>query len=200
MRFKFFIFLLFLFVFLFSPKLVLAQGVVTASASLKNELPKKDFKIVSLKKNTQTLASLLPVKETVSFDKLLPRMNSALLDWFSNPLSKYELPNYDNLIYIYAKKYNVNPNLLREMAYCESSFNPRAKNGIYQGLYQFSPTTWRSNRKAMGLNSDPDLRTNPEEMIKTTAFKINHDGNVNAWPECGVNTLHRLGKIRFGDE
>jgi len=200
MRIKLFTYLLFLFVFLFSPKVTLAQGVITASASLKNELPEKNLKIITLKENVQTLASLLPSETTISFSDLLPQTNPTLLNWLANPLSKYELPSYDNLIYIYAKKYDVNPNLLREMAYCESSFNPLAKNGIYQGLYQFSPSTWRSNRKAMGLNSDPNLRINPEEMIRTTAFKINHDGNVTAWPKCGVNTLQRLGKIRFEED
>jgi hypothetical protein len=35
----------------------------------------------------------------------------------------------------------------------------------------------------MGLDSNPDLRFNADESIKTAAFKIAH-GGIGAWPNC----------------
>lgn len=84
----------------------------------------------------------------------------------------------------YGEEYGVNEQLLERIAGCESTFNPQAVNGPYAGLYQFLTSTWVSNRKAMGLNSNPALRFNPEEAIKTTAYKISRDG-TGAWPVCG---------------
>lgn len=69
------------------------------------------------------------------------------------------------------------------MAVCESNLKPHAKNGDYGGLYQFSARTWKSTRQAMNLDTDPNLRFNPEEAIKTAAFKISTSG-LSAWPNC----------------
>ncbi|MCL5969933.1 MAG: transglycosylase SLT domain-containing protein [Patescibacteria group bacterium] len=72
---------------------------------------------------------------------------------------------------------------LRSIAYCESKFNPNAINGDYCGLFQFSSDTWQSTRREMGLDENPDLRFNPEEAIKTAAFKISR-GGINSWRNC----------------
>ncbi|MCL4338549.1 transglycosylase family protein [Patescibacteria group bacterium] len=66
---------------------------------------------------------------------------------------------------------------------CESGLNPKADNGIYGGLYQFSAGSWETTRIRMNLNPDPNLRFNAEEAIKTAAFKLAADG-VYAWPHC----------------
>ena len=84
----------------------------------------------------------------------------------------------------YSDRYGVSKQLLKSIARCESSFNPQAVNGPYAGMYQFLTSTWIADRKAMGLNSDPRLRFNVEESIKTTAFKISRNG-TDAWPVCG---------------
>jgi soluble lytic murein transglycosylase-like protein len=101
----------------------------------------------------------------------------------TDPLPNLSSP-YDNFMDKYGMEYGVDPGKLKRMAKCESTFNPKAVNSIYGGLYQFSPATWRSTRKSMGLDADPNLRFDPEEAIKTTAFKIAH-GGIRAWPVCG---------------
>lgn len=83
----------------------------------------------------------------------------------------------------YGQDYQVDPGVLQAIARCESGLNPGAMNGPYGGLYQFHPGTWSRNRAVMGLDPNPQLRLNPEEAIKTAAFKISRDG-TGAWPVC----------------
>jgi hypothetical protein len=92
----------------------------------------------------------------------------------------------DHLFESYGNQYGVNSNTLKIIAKCESTFNPNAvsPSGLYGGLFQFSPATWISTRRSMGLEENPDLRFNPEEAIRTTAYKISQSG-VGAWPTCG---------------
>lgn len=91
------------------------------------------------------------------------------------------------LIDRYAGEYNVDSQKMKTIASCESGFNQGAlsPNGLYGGLYQFVASTWVSNRLAMGLDPNPDLRFNGEEAIKTAAFKMARDG-FGAWPVCGM--------------
>lgn len=89
----------------------------------------------------------------------------------------------DDLFTTYASRYNVDRELLKRIAFCESKFNPAATNEIYGGLFQFSESAWRVTRVRMGENQQPELRFNAEEAIKTAAFKISRDG-VAAWPNC----------------
>jgi soluble lytic murein transglycosylase-like protein len=84
----------------------------------------------------------------------------------------------------YASLYNVDGELLKKIADCESNFNTFAVFGDYLGLFQFATNTWINSRGFMGENTDPALRTNPEESIKTAAFKISQ-GGLGAWPTCG---------------
>ena len=86
-------------------------------------------------------------------------------------------------IQIYSTQYNISATQLQSIAQCESRLNPNAHNHLYGGLFQFAPSTWISNRNAMGLDSNLNLRYNPEEAIKTAAFKISQDG-TGAWHNC----------------
>ncbi|MEK7497460.1 MAG: transglycosylase SLT domain-containing protein [Patescibacteria group bacterium] len=83
----------------------------------------------------------------------------------------------------FGAQYNVDPNVLRHIAVCESEFNPLAVNGPYEGLYQFVSITWQNYRKKMGENPSPDLRTNAEEAIQTAAYALSL-GNSGIWPNC----------------
>ena len=97
----------------------------------------------------------------------------------------YAHPPYDGWIAQYAGQFGVDRNLLDRLAQCESQFNPNSvsPNGSYVGLYQFSAGTWSSYRSRMGLDTNPDLRSNPEEAIKTAAYVIRESG-VSPWPNC----------------
>jgi hypothetical protein len=61
--------------------------------------------------------------------------------------------------------------------------NPGSNGGIYGGMFQFDTQTWISTRTRMGLDTNPDLRYNAEEAIKSAAFKISQDG-TRAWSGC----------------
>lgn len=88
------------------------------------------------------------------------------------------------LFQTHATTYNVDAELLKKIARCESGFNTVANNnGLYTGMFQFAAQTWSANRARMGLDPNPDLRTNAEEAIKTAAFMI-ANGGINAWPNC----------------
>jgi len=91
--------------------------------------------------------------------------------------------NYEELFETYASHYSVDKDKLKRIAICESKLNPQATNGDYQGLFQFATVTWSVTRLRMGLDIDPDLRTNPEEAIHTAAFKISRGGE-SAWKNC----------------
>jgi len=84
----------------------------------------------------------------------------------------------------YSSQFGVDPELLKRIANCESSFNPNARNLDYGGMYQFSEESWISTRIGMGQNTDPALRFNAEESIKTAAYKLSLPNGANAWPSC----------------
>jgi soluble lytic murein transglycosylase-like protein len=92
--------------------------------------------------------------------------------------------NLNELFEKYGNEYGVNEQTLSKIARCESTFNPRAINGPFAGLFQFTAETWASTRKLLNLDPNPELRFNPEEAIKTASFKIANDG-TGAWPVCG---------------
>jgi hypothetical protein len=84
----------------------------------------------------------------------------------------------------YSNEYHIDRALLHRIAACESGFNTNSNNnGLYVGMYQFSEGTWTSTRAAMGHDTNPELRKNAEESIKTAAFKISQGGQ-GAWPNC----------------
>jgi hypothetical protein len=83
----------------------------------------------------------------------------------------------------YADEYKIDKNQLKKIAQCESGFNPNSKTSLYVGMFQFSESSWDSNRKSMGQNPDATLRSSPEESIKTAAYMLSK-GKQNAWPNC----------------
>lgn len=99
------------------------------------------------------------------------------------PVSPLTSQQINELIERFGAQYNVDPNILRHIAICESGFNPLAVNGPYEGLYQFGSITWQNYRKKMGENPDPALRTNAEEAIQTAGYAISLN-NRGIWPNC----------------
>lgn len=121
--------------------------------------------------NAVPLPTAIPVSEPAPTDTPLPKPTipvAADLDIF---FAKY------------ASEYNVDKEDLIRIAKCEAGFNSQADTGLYAGMFQFASQTWISNRTAMGLDPNPDLRKNAEESIRTAAFMINR-GNRGAWPNC----------------
>jgi hypothetical protein len=83
----------------------------------------------------------------------------------------------------YAGQFGVDKNVLERIANCESHFNPNARNGDYVGMFQFNSSTWSTYRTQLGLDPNLDLRTSPEESIKTGAFLVSKRGTA-PWPSC----------------
>lgn len=84
----------------------------------------------------------------------------------------------------YSDEFHADKELLKKIARCESGFNATSNNsGMYLGMFQFAAQTWISNRTAMGLDTNTDLRMNPEEAIRTAAYMIAR-GRQGAWPNC----------------
>jgi hypothetical protein len=96
------------------------------------------------------------------------------------PASSQEINGF---IEKYAVEYGVDPHILRGIAMCESGFNPSAVNKNYTGLYQFSPSTWKTNRSEMQADQNPDLRFNAEESVRTAAYMLSV-GKRRSWPVC----------------
>ncbi|MBI2029641.1 transglycosylase SLT domain-containing protein [Candidatus Gottesmanbacteria bacterium] len=90
---------------------------------------------------------------------------------------------FDEWFSKYSNEYGIDRNTLQHIAVCESKLNPNAKNRDYAGLFQFASNTWQTTRNNMGTDNNSDLRFNPEEAIKTAAYKISN-GGINAWKNC----------------
>lgn len=101
----------------------------------------------------------------------------------SDPSPAHPSP-FSEMVNRYSSEFSVDPTLMNRIAKCESGWNTAATNGIYAGLYQFEPGTWRSNRVALNQDPDPELRFNPEESIKTAAYLLSRRGHA-PWPVCG---------------
>ena len=83
----------------------------------------------------------------------------------------------------YAAHFSVDPNVLRHLALCESTFNPLAEKLDYAGLYQFDQRTWRVYREMLSQDTDPDLRFNAEQAVLTAAYVLSI-GRGGIWPSC----------------
>jgi beta-glucosidase-like glycosyl hydrolase len=99
------------------------------------------------------------------------------------PMPKLYIGNLDSFFTKYSNQYSVSPDLLKRIANCESHFNSNSVNGPYGGMFQFHEGTWMNIRRIMNENTDPNLRYNAEEAIKTAAFKISVNGAA-SWPNC----------------
>jgi len=97
----------------------------------------------------------------------------------------YTSQNLEDWFTRYASEFNVDRELLRKIAACESGFNATSRNvkHDYAGMYQFARQTWINTRAAMGADTNADLRFDPEKAIRTAAFKI-ANGGAGAWPKC----------------
>ena len=90
---------------------------------------------------------------------------------------------FENYFDEFSSKYQVDKDLLKKIAYCESGGHPGAANGEYGGMFQYSISTWQATRQLMGADTNPDLRFGAKEAIETSAFKISR-GGVSAWKNC----------------
>lgn len=99
------------------------------------------------------------------------------------PVPEYSSQQVSELIERFAGQYAVDPNVMRAIAICETSFNYKAINGPYWGLYQFGPTTWENLREQMGEDPDTNLRLNPEEAAQTASYAVSQ-GKRGIWPNC----------------
>lgn len=91
--------------------------------------------------------------------------------------------NLEELFAKYASQYNIDKNLLKKIADCESGFDASQVTGNYAGLFQFADFAWTEARGRMGLSDDQSLRFNAEESIRTAAFEINYKG-TSGWSDC----------------
>lgn len=71
-------------------------------------------------------------------------------------------PELDDLMQVYADYYEIPVELVRKVAKRESTFNPKARNGIYMGLMQISPATARG----MGYRGAPTGLLDAETNLK----------------------------------
>lgn len=132
----------------------------------------------SIKEFTPTVVQTTPIVPT-AFPTAIPEPTS--LPQAPTIASPADL---DGLFSKYSGEYGVDRELLKKIAKCESGFNPSANNsGMYLGMFQFASQTWTANRGRMGLDPNPDLRTNAEEAIRTAAYVISRSG-PGAWPNC----------------
>lgn len=71
---------------------------------------------------------------------------------------------------------------LDRIIYCESQWKALAESetSTALGLAQFLYGTWVSTRKQMGIDSDPQLRANPYESIRTMLYLYQRQGD-NPW-------------------
>jgi soluble lytic murein transglycosylase-like protein len=109
--------------------------------------------------------------------------NTPILTPTQIPQNSYSQEEIHKFIERYSVQYNVDPNILRYIATCESGFNSIATNNSYAGLYQFSPITWSNLRKDMGENENIDLRYNAEESAQSAAYALSI-GRGSIWPNC----------------
>lgn len=91
--------------------------------------------------------------------------------------------NLEELFAKYSNEYSIDKELMKRIAHCESGLNPAAATSLYGGLYQFSEFLWISTRTLTGHNSDPNIRFNAEESIRTAAFMISQN-HLEIWPNC----------------
>lgn len=66
-------------------------------------------------------------------------------------MSRRTRPHVDAAIEAAAKKYGLDPSVLRSFAQIESGGDPRAQTGSYQGLFQLGPREWATH----GADGDP---------------------------------------------
>ena len=132
---------------------------------------------------TPSATQELTLTATVAASPSLTKIPTPTPSPTAKPQPEFSAEQIYNCIEKYGDQYGVDPNVLRAIALCESGMNPKAKNLIYAGLYQFNASTWKSYRLRMGHEEDPDVRFNAEEAIKTAAYALSI-GQSRLWPNC----------------
>lgn len=168
-----------------SLRIAMITEEVTASISAQPIMPE------SIKAQTASPAAVITIDKSASIEAETSETAPAATPKPSSaPQAALPASELDSLFEKYAGEYGISAAVIKRIAQCESGMRPEAlsSNGLYGGLFQFVSATWSSNRKAMGLDPDPNLRFNAEEAIKTAAFKMSRDG-YGAWPVCGRKAL-----------
>lgn len=103
----------------------------------------------------------------------------------TNAVATFTDEQISSLYNKYGAEYGVSSDLLRHIAECESGSDPFIINpaGPYVGLYQFGGPAWANYRSQMGLDTNPALRTNAEEAVRTAAFVLKKN-EAYIWPKC----------------
>jgi transglycosylase-like protein with SLT domain len=96
---------------------------------------------------------------------------------------EYSSEEIHGFIEKFSNQYGLDPNKLRHIAICESGFNPLAENLSYQGLYQFSPNTWKMYRNLLAKDPNPDLRLDAFTSVETAAYVMSLNQTY-IWPNC----------------
>jgi hypothetical protein len=84
----------------------------------------------------------------------------------------------EDLVKFYCQKYSCSSAQLLRVMRCESGGNYKAANGIYSGLFQFSPSTFSANAAKAGLKN-ADI-WNTEHQIQTAAYMF-AEGQAGQW-------------------
>jgi soluble lytic murein transglycosylase-like protein len=87
-------------------------------------------------------------------------------------------PSVSHALALGAAAYGLERRRLEQVARCESGFNPAARNGRYQGLFQFGPSLW-------GRTPYRDFdRSDPYAASFAAAWAFSR-GMRRHWPLCG---------------
>ena len=84
--------------------------------------------------------------------------------------------DFESTIRSACNNYGCNPEQLIRVMYCESGGRSNAVNGVYSGLFQFHPNTFRANANRIGL-TNADI-WNPYHQIQVAAWMF---ANGQAW-------------------
>jgi Transglycosylase-like domain len=158
-----------------TPTIYIAQSQTTAEATQAPTPPPAQKEIPTVTPTAIPTQTPFPTETPAPSPTIAPSPTS-----IPQPSSS----DLETLFSQYSSTYNVSEDELKKIANCESGFNTNSNNaGLYEGMFQFSASTWESVRGRMGLDPNPDLRTDPAEAIKTAAYMLSQ-GEENAWPNC----------------
>jgi soluble lytic murein transglycosylase-like protein len=88
-------------------------------------------------------------------------------------------PTVDHAIHLAAQAFGVDHAKMRRVARCESTLNPYARNGQYQGLFQTGPAFWRATPFTAFARTDPYANALAAAMVAARE-------GWGQWPECGL--------------
>jgi len=125
----------------------------------------------------------IPSPTAVTTKTPTPTPSPKIVSATSAEINKFDSKEINGFIDRFSSQYGVDPNVIRYLALCESGFNSGAVNGIYAGLFQFNPVSWKNVRVEMGEDPDPNLRFSAEESVQTTTYCVSM-GKRGLWPNC----------------